>query len=88
LQKENERLVKENNKLHMQIIQVKEEKETQELKWKQSLRSLKEECHDLKYLLQTRDTKIKRLEADIASLKSGMNLAVEKLNEAGFDCNY
>mgnify|MGYP002809392348 CR=1 FL=1 len=40
LQKENERVTKENNKLHMEIIQVKEERDNCELKWKNALRQL------------------------------------------------
>ena len=38
LQHENERLVKENNTLHMQLIQRKEALEQVELRWKSTLR--------------------------------------------------
>jgi hypothetical protein len=38
LQKENERLTKENNKLHLEVIQVKEGRDACELQWKQVLR--------------------------------------------------
>lgn len=38
LQKENEKLTKENNKLHMQVIQTKEEREAGELQWRNTLR--------------------------------------------------
>jgi hypothetical protein len=34
LQKENERMTKENNQLHMEIISAREEKESVDLKWK------------------------------------------------------
>lgn len=38
LQKENERVTKENNKLHQDIIQVKEDRDSNEFKWKNQLR--------------------------------------------------
>ena len=55
LQKENERVTKENNKLHMEIIQVKEERDNCELKWKNALRQMQEECRDLKFLVDSKD---------------------------------
>jgi hypothetical protein len=38
LQKENERLVKENNLLHFDVIKAKEELEQIDLKWKGTIR--------------------------------------------------
>jgi hypothetical protein len=38
LQKENERLAKENNGLHLDVIKAKEELEQTDLKWKSALR--------------------------------------------------
>ena len=38
LQRENERVTKENNKLHHDIITVKEERDNCEIKWKSALR--------------------------------------------------
>jgi centrosomal protein CEP135 len=40
LQKENERLTKENNQLHSEIITAREEKESVDLKWKAANRQL------------------------------------------------
>ena len=50
LQKENERLVKENNDLHFQIIKRKEEAESVELRWKGVLRQSQNEAQDLHFL--------------------------------------
>jgi predicted nucleic acid-binding Zn-ribbon protein len=44
LQKENERLCKENNSLHLDVIKAKEELEQLDLKWKSNVRQLSNEC--------------------------------------------
>jgi hypothetical protein len=44
LQKENERLCKENNLLHFDVIKAKEDLEQLDLKWKSSVRQLQNEC--------------------------------------------
>lgn len=62
LQKENEKLVKENNKLHMQVIQNKEEKEKGELAWKNNLRQLQDESQDMRFLAESKDQRIRNLE--------------------------
>jgi hypothetical protein len=44
LQFENEHLVKENNTLHMQLIQQKEALDSVELRWKATMRSIQNEA--------------------------------------------
>ena len=51
LQAENERLSKESNLLHFDIIKAKEDLEQVDLKWKGSLRQLTNECQDLRFLV-------------------------------------
>jgi len=51
LQKENERLSKESNLLHFDIIRAKEELDQLDLKWKSALRQLQNECQDLRFLV-------------------------------------
>lgn len=63
----------------MQIIAVKEERDSNEFKWKQTLRQLQEECTDLKYLLDSKDQRIKKLDAEVTKLKMGMQNALEKI---------
>lgn len=62
LQKENEKLTKENNKLHFDVIQTKEERDACELKWKQALRQLQDECQDLKFLVDSKDQRIRKID--------------------------
>ena len=72
LQKENERLTKENNKLHHEIILVKEERDNQEIQWKTALRSLQEECQDLKFLVDSKDTRLRKMDSENCRLRSDM----------------
>lgn len=72
LQKENEKLTKENNKLHLEIIQVKEERDNCEIKWKAALRSLQEESEDLRFLVNSKDARIKKLDQQVTSFKIKM----------------
>ena len=62
MQKENEKLTKENNKLHFDVIQTKEERDACELKWKQALRQLQDECQDLKFLVDSKDQRIRKID--------------------------
>ena len=48
---ENERLVKENNELHMQLIKYKEMVESSEMSWKSQCRQSQNEVQDLRFLL-------------------------------------
>lgn len=79
LQKLNEKLTKENNKLHHEIIQTKEERDACDLKWKQALRQLQEECQDLKFLVDSKDLRIKKVDAENVKLKSQMQKTLEKI---------
>lgn len=72
LQKENERITKENNKLHLEIIKVKEERDSCDLKWKNALRLLQEECQDLRFLVDSKDTRIKKIDIECTKLKTQM----------------
>ena len=79
LQKENEKLVKENNKLHHQIIQTKEERDSCDVKWKTALRQLQEECQDLKFLVDSKDQRISKVDQENVRLKTQMQKALEKI---------
>lgn len=48
LRKENERVVKENNQLHAEIIAAKEAREKAEVEWRERLRMVEAEKADLK----------------------------------------
>lgn len=85
LQKENERVTKENNKLHFDIITIKEQKEESEVKWRNALRQLSEENTDIKFLLESKDQRIRKLEAENTRLKSQMQKTLDKIYAPGQD---
>ena len=51
LKKENERLVNENNDLHLTVIKSKETTEEFRAKWEAKVKSLEEERKDLKFVV-------------------------------------
>ena len=65
LKKENARLMKENNELHYEMIQVKEQSEFRENRWNNTFKSLEGDKVDLKHVLQLRDTNYTRLEEEV-----------------------
>ena len=79
MQRENEKITKENNKLHLEIIQVKEERDNCDLKWKNALRLLQEECRDLKFLVDSKDQRIKKTDMECTKLKTQMQKILEKI---------
>lgn len=85
LQKENEKVTKENNKLHHELIQLKEHRESSEIKWKNALRQLQEENTDIKFLLDSKDQRLRKLEAENTKLKSQMQKTLDKIYAPGQD---
>lgn len=69
LSKEIERLMKENNELHHSIIQVSESAKKIEIKYSHSDLSYKSEIEDLKFLVSSKDSKIKALEQQLNKTK-------------------
>lgn len=65
LQHENERLVKENNELHRQIIERKEAADQVDLRWKASLRQAQNEAQDLTFLCAQKDTRVREVETEL-----------------------
>ena len=85
LQHENERLVKENNTLHMQLIQRKEALEQVELRWKSTLRQAQSEATDLGFLNKQKDARIKDLESEVLRMKQKLEKVLSKLYMPGQD---
>lgn len=76
LSKEIGRLMKENNELHHHIIQVSEDAKKTEIKYSHSDLSYKSEIEDLKFLVTSKESKIKALEQQLNKAKdrtSGYN---------------
>lgn len=85
LQKENERITKENNKLHLEIIKVKEERDSCDIKWRSALRLLQEEIQDLRFLVDSKDQRIKKSDFECTKLKTQMQKTLEKIYLPGQD---
>ncbi|CDW76514.1 centrosomal protein of 135 kda [Stylonychia lemnae] len=79
LQKENERLSKESNVLHFDIIKAKEELEQLDLKWKSAMRQITNECQDLRFLVDQKDIKIKKQDIDLTKMKSKYEKVMSKM---------
>ena len=76
---ENEKLTKENNQLHMEIIKIKEEYSTKESNWRTSVTTLEENKTDLKFVIELKDTKIRELEKECMNLKEKLNQTLAKI---------
>ena len=76
---ENERIVKENNELHAQLIKYRELSDGAELKWKSQCRQTQNEVQDLRFLLTQKDAHIAKLDQDSIKLRSKLDSVMEKL---------
>lgn len=79
LQKENERLVKENNELHHEMIQHREHAEGADLKWKGACRQAQNEVQDLRFLLTQKDAAIARLDSEGVKMRQKLDRVMEKI---------
>lgn len=79
LQKENERLTNENNQLHLDIIQANENSEKVDLRWKAANRQLQNESRDLRFLVETKDAKIRALDREIAKMRGKLEKTLSKM---------
>ena len=66
LKRENARLTKENNELHYEMIKVKEDADFKDNRWKTTMKSLEGEKNDLKFVLQQKDSSIKKLQDEVS----------------------
>jgi hypothetical protein len=69
----------------LDIIQVKEERDNNDLKWKNSLRLLQEENRDFKFLIDSKDSRIRKLDVECTKLKAQMQKTLEKIYAPGQD---
>ena len=67
LKKENERVVRENNTLHLEIIKAKEEVEARENKWRAAIKALENERADLRFVITQKDFRQQQLETEVGS---------------------
>ena len=76
---ENERLVKENNELHLKVIEYREQVDGADLKWKASARQSQNEVQDLRFLLTQKEASIRKLDAENVQLRTKMDSVMAKL---------
>ena len=79
LKKENERIVKENNELHHDIIKCKEDYLSKESQWRASIKAIEDERSDLRFVITQKDARLKQLELDNISLKEKMENTLNKI---------
>lgn len=76
---ENERLVKENNELHLKLIEYREQVDGSDLKWKASYRQSQNEVQDLRFLLTQKENSIRSLDTENVALRTKLDKVMEKL---------
>ena len=76
MKQENARLVRENNELHQQIIQVKEDAKQKENQYMLHLKSVEGQTQDLQFVNEQGQTRIRELEAENTALSKRLELAM------------
>ena len=88
-QREVSRLGKENNKLHIEIMNIKETSSASQEKWRVSLKKLETEVNDLKILVSIHQTRYSELESEKDELKTRLDTVLTKIyntaNERGLN---
>lgn len=79
LRREVEKLTRENNDLHFEIIHMKERVDSSEIKWESSLRSLEDQKKDLRFVLDQKDAKMSQLNRDNENLRIRVEELLSKL---------
>jgi len=73
LKKENQRLTRENNELHLEIMKTSEECESKQDKWDLAFNKLNNERDDLKFVIKQKDKSILDLEKDCNQIRKRMD---------------
>jgi len=73
LKKENQRLTRENNELHLEIMKTSEECESKQDKWDLTFNKLNNERDDLKFVIKQKDKSILDLEKDCNQIRKRMD---------------
>lgn len=79
LRREVDKLTRENNDLHLEIIKMKERVDKSEIKWESSLRSLEDQKRDLKFVMDQKDVKITSLSRENENLRIRVEELLSKL---------
>jgi DNA repair exonuclease SbcCD ATPase subunit len=65
--------------LHLDIIQANEHSEEVDLKWKAANRQLQNESRDLRFLVESKDAKIRALDREIAKMRGKLEKTLAKM---------
>ena len=71
--------MKENNQLHLDVIQARELSEEVDLKWKAANRQLQNEVRDLRFLVESKDSKIKALDRELGKMRAKLEKTLSKM---------
>jgi centrosomal protein CEP135 len=79
LRREVEKLTRENNDLHLELIRTKERVDMNEVKWESTIRSLEDQKKDLRFLLEQKESKTSSLVKDNENLRIKIEELMSKL---------
>ena len=79
LRREVEKLTRENNDLHIEMIRMKEKIDLSEIKWETSLKSLEDQKRDLKFIVDQKDIRVGQLSKENESLRVRIEELLSKL---------
>ena len=65
--------------MHLDIIQAHEHSEEVDLRWKAANRQLQNESRDLRFLVETKDAKIRALDREIAKMRGKLEKTLSKM---------
>ena len=83
LRRENQRIVQENNQLHMEIIKYKEDAQHIEHKYKLTIQNIESERQDLRFLVDQKDHKIRDQDREIQEVKDKLESVLGKVYMPG-----
>ena len=79
LKKENERVVKENNELHLRVIQLQEDLEARDTTFKAKLKQAQNERTDLHFVCEQKDRRIQELDRLVADMQARLEKVMQKV---------
>jgi hypothetical protein len=80
LQRENTRLVQENNDLRLELMRTKEDCDARDNKWRASVKKLEGEVQDFKFLVERSKQDYARLGKDNHELRNKLDAVMAKTN--------
>lgn len=76
LKRENNRLIKVNNDLHLEMMGVKEQADDNDNKWRCAVKTLEGETGDFKFVIERLRSDVKKLESENYNIKTRLESAI------------